>query len=75
MNHVSTLSLNSICISIHGMLLFVASSSLGVRTIGVLTKLDLMDDGTDAKDILENKVYALRRGESHHGYSFGLLGL
>ena len=56
------------------MSLFVASS-LGVRTIGVLTKLDLMDDGTDAKDILENKVYALRRGESHYGYSFGLLGL
>ncbi len=37
----------------------------GVRTIGVLTKLDLMDDGTDAREILENKVYALRRGGSH----------
>ena len=35
----------------------------GVRTIGVITKLDLMDEGTDAKDILENKVYPLRRGK------------
>ncbi|XP_065067999.1 dynamin-1-like [Rhopilema esculentum] len=34
----------------------------GERTIGVVTKLDLMDEGTDAKDILENKVYPLRRG-------------
>ncbi|XP_002164260.2 dynamin-1 isoform X1 [Hydra vulgaris] len=34
----------------------------GERTIGVLTKLDLMDEGTDARDILENKVYPLRRG-------------
>lgn len=34
----------------------------GLRTIGVLTKLDLMDDGTDAKDILENKLLQLRRG-------------
>uniref|UniRef100_A0A646QDW3 dynamin GTPase n=1 Tax=Hemiscolopendra marginata TaxID=943146 RepID=A0A646QDW3_9MYRI len=32
------------------------------RTIGVITKLDLMDDGTNAKDILENKVYPLKRG-------------
>lgn len=35
----------------------------GVRTIGVLTKLDLMDEGTDARDILENKVFPLRRGQ------------
>ncbi|XP_076314963.1 dynamin-1-like isoform X1 [Tachypleus tridentatus] len=34
----------------------------GLRTIGVLTKLDLMDEGTDAKDILENKILPLRRG-------------
>lgn len=34
----------------------------GMRTIGVLTKLDLMDRGTDARDILENKVFPLRRG-------------
>ena len=27
----------------------------GKRTIGVLTKLDLMDEGTDASDILRNK--------------------
>ncbi|CAG9765057.1 unnamed protein product [Ceutorhynchus assimilis] len=34
----------------------------GFRTIGVITKLDLMDQGTDAKDILENKLLPLRRG-------------
>merc|ERR1712001_153246 len=34
----------------------------GLRTIGVLTKLDLMDEGTDAKDILENRLLPLRRG-------------
>ncbi|XP_063687651.1 dynamin-1-like isoform X16 [Bolinopsis microptera] len=34
----------------------------GIRTIGVLTKLDLMDDGTDSRDILDNKVLPLRRG-------------
>ena len=34
----------------------------GVCTIGVLTKLDLMDEGTDARDILENRVFQLRRG-------------
>uniref|UniRef100_A0AAR2KXL8 Dynamin-2 n=1 Tax=Pygocentrus nattereri TaxID=42514 RepID=A0AAR2KXL8_PYGNA len=28
----------------------------GMRTIGVITKLDLMDEGTDARDILENKL-------------------
>ena len=36
--------------------------SLGLRTIGVLTKLDLMDEGTDASDILNNKLLPLRRG-------------
>ncbi|XP_078685137.1 dynamin-1-like isoform X39 [Branchiostoma floridae x Branchiostoma belcheri] len=34
----------------------------GMRTIGVLTKLDLMDQGTHAGDILDNKTYPLRRG-------------
>lgn len=34
----------------------------GIRTIGVLTKLDLMDEGTNARDILENKFLPLRRG-------------
>jgi len=34
----------------------------GIRTIGVLTKLDLMDQGTDARDILENRLFPLRRG-------------
>ena len=34
----------------------------GNRTVGVLTKLDLMDPGTDASDMLSNKVIPLRRG-------------
>lgn len=34
----------------------------GQRTIGVITKLDLMDEGTDARDILENRLLPLRRG-------------
>jgi len=33
-----------------------------LRTIGVITKLDLMDEGTDARDILENRILPLRRG-------------
>lgn len=36
----------------------------GLRTIGVITKLDLMDEGTDARDVLENKLLPLRRGEA-----------
>lgn len=34
----------------------------GERTIGVLTKLDLMDQGTDAMDILTGKLHSLKRG-------------
>ncbi|KAL7036044.1 hypothetical protein ACKWTF_008670 [Chironomus riparius] len=34
----------------------------GIRTIGVITKLDLMDEGTDARDVLENRLLPLRRG-------------
>ncbi|XP_053325008.1 dynamin-3 [Spea bombifrons] len=34
----------------------------GLRTIGVVTKLDLMDEGTDAQEVLENKLLPLRRG-------------
>jgi hypothetical protein len=34
----------------------------GLRTIGVLTKVDIMDQGTDCCDILNNQVIALRRG-------------
>ncbi|XP_059138901.1 dynamin-1-like isoform X2 [Physella acuta] len=34
----------------------------GIRTIGVITKLDLMDEGTDAREVLENKLLPLRRG-------------
>ncbi|KAF4967162.1 hypothetical protein FSARC_5234 [Fusarium sarcochroum] len=34
----------------------------GQRTIGVLTKVDLMDEGTDVIDILSNRVIPLRLG-------------
>ncbi|RWS22855.1 dynamin-like protein, partial [Leptotrombidium deliense] len=34
----------------------------GERTISVLTKLDIMDEGTNARDILDNKVVPLKRG-------------
>ena len=34
----------------------------GNRTIGVITKLDLMDKGTDARDLLNNKVLPLQKG-------------
>ena len=34
----------------------------GLRTFGVITKLDLMDDGTDARDIFEGKNIRLKKG-------------
>ncbi|XP_051930234.1 dynamin 3a isoform X2 [Hippocampus zosterae] len=34
----------------------------GQRTIGVITMLDLMDKGTNAREILENRLLPLRRG-------------
>ena len=34
----------------------------GLRTIGVLTKVDIMDQGTDCADVLNNQVIPLRRG-------------
>ena len=34
----------------------------GNRTIGVLTKLDLMDEGTDALEILKNELFPLKHG-------------
>nr|XP_019939391.1 PREDICTED: dynamin-2-like [Paralichthys olivaceus] len=44
------------------LILQLVNSKAGLRTIGVITKLDLMDEGTDAQDILENKLLPLRRG-------------
>ncbi|AET38177.1 dynamin-like GTPase VPS1 Ecym_2448 [Eremothecium cymbalariae DBVPG len=34
----------------------------GTKTIGVLTKIDLMDDGTDVVDILSGRIIPLRYG-------------
>lgn len=58
---------------------------VGLRTIGVITKLDLMDAGTDARAILENKHLPLRRGRycvnypswlvvQDNGVAFGFMG-
>lgn len=38
------------------------SDTTGNRTIGVLTKIDIMDRGVDAMDYLENKIYPLKLG-------------
>src|ERR1039458_2075180 len=35
---------------------------LGERTIGVVTKIDLMDAGGDALDLWQGKIYPLRLG-------------
>lgn len=42
--------------------MFFQSFLVGFRTIGVITKLDLMDEGTDAREVLENRLLPLRRG-------------
>ena len=34
----------------------------GERTIGVVTKIDLMDEGTDAIDLLQGNIYPLKLG-------------
>jgi len=34
----------------------------GERTIGVLTKIDIMDEGTNALDIVQGKIYPLKLG-------------
>ena len=34
----------------------------GERTIGVLTKIDLMDDGTNALELLDGTIYPLKLG-------------
>ena len=48
-----------------------------LRTIGIITKLDLMDEGTNAREILENRLLPLRRGEgsTEGGGSLIKLGL
>jgi len=35
---------------------------MGERTIGVITKIDLMDEGTNAIDLLSGKIYPLKLG-------------
>jgi dynamin 1-like protein len=45
----------------------------GNRTLGVLTKLDLMDQGTDASAVLRNESVPLKLGRLHWGYARGAL--
>jgi dynamin 1-like protein len=35
---------------------------MGDRTIGVITKVDLMDSGTDCRAVLQNRIYPLKLG-------------
>lgn len=41
----------------------------GNRTLGVITKLDLMDEGTDAREVLENRLLPLKRGKLQISFS------
>ena len=55
----------SACVHIVDALILCVGVSLltepqGDRTIGVLTKVDLMDHGTDAMDILQGRVIKVR---------------
>ena len=34
----------------------------GIRTVGVITKIDLMDEGTDCLEILQGSIYPLKLG-------------
>lgn len=36
--------------------------NIGLRIIGVIIKLDFMDEGIDVRDVLENKLLFFRRG-------------
>lgn len=45
----------------------------GLRTIGVLTKIDLMDEGTDVIDILAGRVIPLRLGKKSSRSRRGLI--
>jgi len=45
-----------------GLQLALTADPEGLRTIGVVTKVDIMDQGTDAIDILSNRVHPLKRG-------------
>ena len=56
------------CITEHSLIFCLVLCVAGLRTIGVITKLDLMDQGTDARQILENKHLPLRRGRLSRVY-------
>ena len=45
---------------------------VGRRTIGVITMLDIMNPGTNAREILENKVIPLKLGKMTHTYTYNM---
>lgn len=53
---------NSDLVNSDGLKMARAVDPDGERTVGVLTKVDIMDHGTDCSDILGNRVIPLRRG-------------
>ena len=53
---------NSDLVNSDGLKMARAVDPDGERTVGVLTKVDIMDHGTDCSEILSNRVIPLRRG-------------
>lgn len=53
---------NSDLVNSEGLKLARSVDPEGFRTLGVLTKVDIMDQGTDCMDVLSNKVVPLQRG-------------
>ena len=51
----------------------ISPNLIGKRTIGVITKLDIMDPGTDAKDLLCNSVFRLKLGKGNGVFYVSLL--
>ncbi|KAF1743464.1 hypothetical protein MXB_3216 [Myxobolus squamalis] len=46
-----------------------------MRTIGVITKIDMMGEGTDCLDVLNNQVYHLNRGLQPKLLMIGFIGV
>lgn len=50
------------CFAFPASVAFIMSLSSGRRTLAVVTKLDLMDAGTDAMDVLMGRVIPVKLG-------------
>lgn len=51
-----------VCVTVQRLEAEAEAFRTGMRTIGVLTKVDLMDEGTDALDIIYGKDIKLNFG-------------